>query len=224
MQRQTAGRGSPDRGVLSAGVFASYLTAITVLALLAAVPGPDVAVVTRFGLTSGRRPATRAALGVVGGLIVWGVLTVLGLAAVLAASAGAYAVVKLAGAAYLTFVGLRVLWRSRKASLPWLGEPGKLGGRPLRTGLLTNLLNPKIAVFYTSVLPSLVPHGGSPGLWLPVLVATHAALSLGWLTGCAIVFSRSGSVLRRPRIRRLLDALTGTVLIGFGLRVAAEAR
>jgi threonine/homoserine/homoserine lactone efflux protein len=205
-------------------VLGSYLTAVAVLALLAVVPGPDVAVVTRFALTSGRPAAVRAALGVVLGLLVWGVLTVLGLAAVLASSAQAYTVVKLVGAAYLVLMGVRTLWRSRMSSGVSGDGPGPARGRPLRVGLLTNLLNPKIAVFYTSVLPSLVPHGASPVIWLAVLVATHVALSLGWLTGYAVVFSRSRSLLGGPRVRRCLDWMTGVVLIGFGLRLAAETR
>ena len=208
-------------------VLASYGAAAAVLALLTVVPGPDVAVVTRFALTSGRRPATRAALGVVTGLIVWGVLTVLGLAAALAASAAAYTAVKLVGAAYLVALGLRAVWRSRRSAEPAgpaRPEGPESQGLPLRTRLMTNLLNPKIAVFYTSLLPSLVPHGGSPRVWLPVLVLTHVALSLGWLTGCAVVLSRSRSVLDRREIRRLLDGVTGTFLIGFGVRIAAETR
>jgi threonine/homoserine/homoserine lactone efflux protein len=205
-------------------VISSYLAAIAVLALLAVVPGPDVAVVTRFALTGGPPPAIRAALGVVLGLLVWGVLTVLGLAAVLAASAQAYTAIKLVGAAYLLLMGVRNLWRSRTSSGASGAIPGRGGGTPLRAGLLTNLLNPKIAVFYTSVLPSLVPHGAPPGIWLAILVVTHVALSLGWLTGYAVVFSRSRSLLSRPGVRRLLDGITGVVLIGFGLRVATETR
>ena len=78
-------------------------------------------------------------------------------------------------------------------------------------------------MFYTGLLPSLVPAGGSPTVWLPLLVLTHAALALGWLVCCAVVVSRSTSVLARPRVRALLDRVTGTVLIGFGVRVATHA-
>src|SRR5579872_3884369 len=94
-------------------VLAAYAAAVGVLALLTIVPGPDVAVVTRFALTSGRRGGIEAALGVVIGLLIWGTLTVLGLAAVLAASSTAYTIVKVAGATYLVWLGLRALWRSR---------------------------------------------------------------------------------------------------------------
>ena len=190
----------------------------------AIVPGPDVAVVTRYALTSGRRAGIEASAGVVIGLLVWGTLTVLGLAAVLAASSTAYTIVKVAGATYLVWLGLRALWRSRTAPAAGTTQPRRAGRHPLRTGLTTNLLNPKIAVFYSSVLPSLVPHGGPPIVWLTILVLTHVVLSLTWLTGYAVVFSRSRSVLDKPRVRQFIDALTGVVLIGFGVRVAIETR
>jgi threonine/homoserine/homoserine lactone efflux protein len=205
-------------------VFASYVAAVALLALLAIVPGPDVAVVTRYALIGGRRAGSRAAAGVVIGLLVWGAFTVLGLAAILAASSTAYTMVKVAGATYLVYLGLRALWRSRTGSNAGESSRGRAGKHPLRTGLMTNLLNPKIAVFYASVLPSLVPHGALPIIWLPILVLTHVLLSLILLTGYSVVFSRSRSVLDRPRVRRLIDAITGVVLIGFGVRVAIESR
>lgn len=203
-------------------MLSSYLAAVGALALLTVLPGPDVAVVTRFSLDGGRTAGSRAAAGVVAGLAVWGALTVVGLAAVLAASAAAYTVVKIVGVIFLVAMGVRMLWRSRSigdhpAAAPPSGHPG-------RSGLLTNVLNPKIAVFYTGLLPSLVPAGGSPRVWLPVLVLTHAALSLAWLVGYAAAVSRSRSMLERPRVRTFLDRVTGCVLIAFGVRVAAEAR
>jgi threonine/homoserine/homoserine lactone efflux protein len=223
-----AGATPPASWTFAAGqcarVFASYLAAVALLALLALVPGPDVAVVTRYALIGGRRAGSRAVFGVIIGLLVWGTLTVVGLAAILAASSTAYTLVKVAGATYLVFLGLRALWRSRRGSDAGESYRGSPGGHPLRTGLMTNLLNPKIAVFYASVLPSLVPHGALPIVWLPILVLTHVLLSLLLLTGYSAVFSRSRSVLDRPRVRRLIDAITGVVLIGFGVRVAIETR
>jgi threonine/homoserine/homoserine lactone efflux protein len=176
-------------------VLVAYLADVCVLALLAAVPGPDVAVVTRFAVTRGRAPANSAAIGVVIGLAFWGTLTVVGLAGLLAASAEVYTAVKLLGAAYLVCLGVRILRQSNASRDPTQGAEGDKRGAPLRAGLLTNVLNPKIAVFYTGILPSLVPHGASPHLWLPMLVATHAALSMALLLGYAIVLSRSWSVL-----------------------------
>ncbi len=146
------------------------------------------------------------------------------LAALLAVSATAYAAVKLAGAAYLIGMGIGMLWRSRAdAADPDAGSHAALG-RPVRSGLLTNVLNPKIAVFYTSLLPSLVPVGGAARLWLPVLVATHALLSLAWLSAYAALLGRSTSLLAHPRVRVMLDRMTGCVLVAIGFRVATQSR
>ncbi len=201
-------------------MLSAYLAAAAVLALLAAVPGPDVAVVSRHALSGGWAPASRTAVGVVIGLAAWGAATVIGLAALFAASATAYTLVRLAGAAYLLTLGVITLQRSAAVADAAASHPARAGQHPLRAGLLTNLLNPKVAVFYTTVLPTLVPHGGSPALWLPALVATHAALSLGWLSGYAAVFSRSRDVLGRPQVRRRVERATGVLLIGLGVRVA----
>ncbi len=202
----------------------AYFAAVAALALLTILPGPDVAIVTRFALGSGLAAATRAAIGIVAGLGIWGVLTVLGLAAVLAASTTAYAVVKTAGAVFLIGMGAYALWRSRKPHGQAVPEPPPARGHPLRIGLLTNVLNPKIAIFYTGLLPSLVPAGGAPRLWLPVLVGTHAVLSFVWLASYAAALTRARSVVGGPRVRAVLDRVTGFVLIGLGLRVATEAR
>ena len=195
----------------------SLLAAVAALAVLTVLPGPDVAVVTRVALGQGGRAALRTALGIVCGLLVWGALTAAGLAAVLAASAAAYAVVRVAGGAYLVWLGLRTLLR-RDAPV---GTPARAAGRPWRTGLVTNLLHPKIAVFYTGLLPALVPDGAPHAPALLGLVLAHAVLSLAWLAACAAAVTRVAAALRRPRVRRALDAVTGLVLVGFGVRVVA---
>ncbi|MEV7523578.1 LysE family translocator [Streptomyces sp. NPDC091371] len=194
-----------------------------VLALLTVVPGPDMAVVTKRAIDSGRAEALRTAAGITTGLLVWGVCTVVGLAAVLAASAEAYIVVKILGAAYLCFLGLQALWQSRR-SAPRTAEPKAAGpGRAFLAGLTTNVLNPKIAVFYTGLLPTLAPRELPTAAGMGLLVLLHAALTLIWLGSYAHLVSRARSVFERPGFRRLLDRVTGAVLIGFGVRVAAEA-
>ncbi|WP_375256496.1 LysE family translocator [Streptomyces sp. PKU-EA00015] len=194
-----------------------------VLALLTVVPGPDMAVVTKRAIASGTAEALRTAAGITTGLLVWGVFTVVGLAAILAASAEAYFVVKILGAAYLVFLGLQALWQSRR-SAPRTAESKTTGsGGAYLTGLTTNVLNPKIAVFYTGLLPTLAPHGLPTAAGMGLLVLLHAALTLTWLGSYTYLVSRARSVFERPRVRRLLDRVTGVVLIGFGVRVAAEA-
>jgi threonine/homoserine/homoserine lactone efflux protein len=194
------------------------LAPLLALVVLTVLPGPDVAVVTRVALSSGRSAALRASAGILSGLLVWGLLTVAGLAALLAASATAYTVVKLAGAAYLVWLGVQAL-RGRAAE-----KAPKIGERHFRTGLTSNVLNPKIAVFYSSLLPSLVPEGAPHALTLMGLVLAHALMGVLWLGAISIALARAAGGLQRPGIRRALERITGTVLIAFGARVAAEAR
>ncbi len=189
------------------------VAAVLALALLTVLPGPDVAVVTRVALVQGRPAGVRAAAGVVTGLAVWGAATAAGLAALLAASATAYTVVRLAGAAYLVWLGLTTLWRRT----PRADTAPTTARRPFVTGLLGNVLNPKIAVFYTGLLPGLVPDDAPYGVTLGALVAVHAALSLGWLVACATVLPKAAR-----RARRVLDRVTGLALVGLGVAAAVR--
>lgn len=120
------------------------------------------------------------------GLLLWGALTAAGLAAVLAASPAAYLAVKLLGVGYPVFLGAQALWQHRATA------PAAPTGSPWRTGLVGNVLNPKIAVFYTGLLPSLAPPG-LPAAWaMALLVLLHTALTLAWLGGCVLVLRRRG--------------------------------
>ncbi len=216
----------------------SLAAAVGLLCLLTIAPGPDMAVVMRAALSGGAGPARETAAGVVVGLLVWGLVAVAGLAALLATSAGLYAGVRLAGAVYLVWLGLRTLWRSRPSNADASGGSADPGGpafeqhdrhpggrRPggaWANGLVTNLLNPKIGVFYTSVLPQLVPTGASVAAAQGGLGLAHAGLSLVWLTGWGRAVGRSRSLLRRPAVTRSLERVTGLVLVGFGLEVTAR--
>ncbi|MEU3660301.1 LysE family translocator [Streptomyces sp. NPDC032940] len=199
------------------------LAATGVLAVLTVVPGPDMAVVTKRAIASGRGDGLRTVGGITAGLLVWGVLTVVGLAAVLAASATAYTVVKLAGAAYLLLLGVQALLQSRRGpAAPSAGSAPAPSGNPWRTGLVSNVLNPKIAVFYTGLLPTLAPSGISPRLGMGLLVLLHAALTLVWLSGYVLALAKAGAFFERSAVRRALDRVTGVVLIGFGIKVATS--
>ncbi|WP_432025976.1 LysE family translocator [Streptomyces sp. 1222.5] len=199
------------------------VAAIGVLALLTVVPGPDMAVVTRRALVAGPGDALRTVAGIATGLLVWGALAVAGLAAVLAASPAAYLAVRLLGAGYLVFLGVQALWQHRRAAsaAPSYAGPAAVGS-PWRTGLVSNLLNPKIAVFYTGLLPTLAPPGLPPARAMTLLVLLHTALTLAWLGGYVLLLSRAGPVLQRPRIRRALGRTTGVTLIAFGLLLATS--
>ncbi|MGW7314558.1 LysE family translocator [Streptomyces sp. NPDC054865] len=208
------------------------VAATGVLALLTVVPGPDMAIVTRRAVSRGRADGLRTVGGIAAGLLLWGALTVAGLAALLAASAEVYLVVKLAGAAYLCFLGIQSLRRPGAGGEPGNGagaDPGAGAGADAptagawRTGLIANALNPKIAVFYTGLLPSLAPHGLPPAAGMALLVLVHVVLTVAWLSTYVYVLSRARRFFARPRVRRTMDRVTGIVLIGFGVRVAASA-
>ena len=189
------------------------------LTLLTVIPGPDMAVVTRRALVGGRTDAVRAAGGVVLGLLVWGGLAVLGLTALLAASPTAYAIVKTLGVAYLVWLGVQAL---SGAGHPAEERDLPARGKPFLTGLTTNLLNPKIAVFYTALLPTLAPPS-LPSAWgLVALVLIHGVLTMGWLAACAHALTRARTIFERPRVRRALDRVTGVVLIAFAVRLATD--
>jgi threonine/homoserine/homoserine lactone efflux protein len=192
-----------------------------IAAVLTVTPGVDMALVTRTALERGGRPARFTAAGICFGLLVWAALSAIGVAALLATSAEVYAVLRLAGAAYLIFLGIRGLMR---AAGPDQVEAPRAEGSPFRQGLFTNLLNPKIAVFYTTFLPQFI-HRGDPVLAMSLLLASiHALLTIVWLSGYGSFVARAGDVFRRGRARRALDALSGFVLVGLGVRLALERR
>ena len=206
-------------------MISALLAAATVLALLTLVPGPDMAVVAQAALTGGRSSGFRVSVGIVSGLLVWGLLTVLGLSAILAASAEAYTAVKLAGAAYLIYLGVRALWQSRSsATLHGASDPVLHKAGTWKTGFTTNLLNPKIAVFYTGLLPQLVPAGWPTGPSLALLVLIHVVISIAWLSTYVVLLSRARTTFEKPKVRQMLERVTGTVLLGFGAKIALEAR
>ncbi|MGI5346859.1 LysE family translocator [Streptomyces sp. CA-250714] len=202
-------------------MFVQFLAATGVLAVLTMVPGPDMAVATKRAIASGWQDGLRTVGGITAGLLIWGALTVAGLAAVLAASATAYTVVKLAGAVYLLFLGVQTLWHSRRnrpgPSTVRLPSPS---GSPWRTGLVGNIFNPKIGVFYTGLLPTLAPSGLSPRVGMALLVLLHAALTFLWLGSYVMLLAKARAFFERPAVRRAMDRVTGVVLIGFGVQVA----
>ncbi|MPY47553.1 LysE family translocator [Streptomyces acidicola] len=204
-------------------MFVQLLAATGVLAVLTIVPGPDMAVVTKRAIASGRQDGLRTVGGITAGLLIWGVLTVVGLAAVLAASATAYMIVKLAGAAYLGFLGVQALLQSRRSRSVASGASAPpSSGNPWRTGLISDVFNPKIAVFYTGLLPTLAPSGFPPHMGMALLVLVHAALTLVWLGSYVLVLAKARGFFEKAAVRRTMDRITGVVLIGFGVKVATS--
>jgi threonine/homoserine/homoserine lactone efflux protein len=195
------------------------LAFLGVAVVVIVTPGQDTALTVRNTLAGGRRAGLRTATGVVCGQAVWALAASVGVAALLFASEPAFMALKLAGAAYLVFLGGQALLaavRRRPAHV----EVGRASGSELRQGLLSNLGNPKMAVFFSSLLPQF---GDTFGVLL-ALGLLFCALTLTWLSAYALVIARAGDVLRRPRVRRTIDAVTGTALVALGLRLAATDR
>lgn len=203
------------------------LAFIGVAALLVVTPGVDMALVTKNGLAYGRWAAVITALGINLGVLVWTMTAALGVAALVRSSAAAFDTLKYLGAAYLVYLGVQTIWHSlRKSSLAEsIGKASSKAatGTMFRQGLLSNLLNPKLALFYTSLLPQFIPSGESVLVRSLILGCIFNLLGIVWLCSYAWFVAKIGAFLR-PTIRRWLDRLTGTVLIGFGVRLATERR
>lgn len=198
--------------------------------LVIASPGQDTALTIRNTLVGGRSGGIATAFGVVSGLATWTVASSAGLAALLVASQPLFLAVRLLGAAYLVFLGLQALRAAlfTKGELRQPGGGGSTGrlGRVVayRQGLISNLSNPKIVVFFLSLLPQFVDRGQPPFARLLLLGLIFCSITLAWLTLYALVVARVGDFLRRDRVRRALEAATGLVLVGLGLRLATERR
>jgi RhtB (resistance to homoserine/threonine) family protein len=199
---------------------------VGVVAVIVVLPGPDMALVLQNGLRHGRRAAVETAVGINAGLLVWAVAAALGIAAILRASAPAFTLLKLAGAAYLVWLGVRALreaWRgTADPSTARLTPRGKAS--PFRQGLLSNLLNPKIAVVYTTLIPQFVDATQPAVAQTLLLAAIFIAMGLVWLTSYALLVAKVGALLKRSAVRRALNAVTGTVLTVLGARLAFERR
>jgi RhtB (resistance to homoserine/threonine) family protein len=191
--------------------------------LLIVAPGPDTAMVTKNALLGGRRGGIFCAIGVAVGLAIWTVAAALGLAALLHASSVAFFALKIAGALYLIWVGVQML-RSRGLDSTVSATRTVDRRKAVRQGLLCDLGNPKVGVFFTSFLPQFVHGDGSAFASLVLLGLIFCVLTFAWLTLYAVVIGRGSSFLRRPRVRLWLDRFTGVVFVGFGIRLALEKR
>ncbi len=197
---------------------------VGVSAVVICTPGPDTALTIRNTLAGGQRAGIGTAGGVAIGQAIWTVFAAAGVAALLRASEPAFLAVRAAGSAYLIFLGAQALWAAvrRRSGDPLLSVPSLrvMPAAGLRQGVVSNLGNPKMAAFFTSLLPQF-------GSSFPVLLAlglAFALMTLSWLTAYAFAVTRARRLLAPTRVRRALDAITGAVLVGFGIRLATEHR
>jgi threonine/homoserine/homoserine lactone efflux protein len=176
--------------------------------------------VLRLTASRGRLAGFAAATGVALGCLCWALASALGITALLTASRFGYDVLRWAGAGYLCFLGIRTLWRAHRPSTVDGAEPVRVG-TSFRTGLTTNLLNPKVGVFYLAVLPQFLPHGVSPLLASTAMALVHNVEGMLWFAGLIFLVGRGGRILSRPAVKRRLEQVTGLVFVGFGIRLAA---
>jgi threonine/homoserine/homoserine lactone efflux protein len=205
-----------------AQALAAYLLAA---GLLTITPGLDTALILRTAAVEGPKRAVLAALGINIGCLIWGAAVALGLGALLQASALAFTALKWAGAAYLLWLGLNLILKPRDRFDVTSGARSDGGDFAwMRRGLLTNLLNPKIGVFYISFLPQFLPQGVAAAPFIFLLAVIHVVIGSAW-SACLIGATRPiAGLLQRAAVVRWLDRITGGVFLGFGVRLALERR
>ena len=202
----------------------SIFAFIGIAALLTVLPGADMALVAKVTLLDGKRAAFFTSLGICAGLPVHATASALGLSLILATSAEAFTVVKFAGAGYLAYLGVRTIRDSLRpaADVTVTATRARSGPAAFAQGFLSNVLNPKVALFYLTFLPQFISPGDNVLAKSLVLAAIHAVLGLAWLPLYAYAIDRVGAAVRGAR--RWLERLSGAALIGLGLRLALERR
>jgi threonine/homoserine/homoserine lactone efflux protein len=194
--------------------------------LLTITPGLDTAMVLRSAVAGGPRQAIATAIGIGLGCLAWGAAVAFGLGILLTASAIAYTIVKWAGAAYLLCLGVKLLLHPPTGiddDAPL--APGAVGrGEALRRGLLTNLLNPKIGIFYVTFLPQFVPPGYDVALFSFGLACVHVVIGTAWFALLIAVTAPLNRQLRKPAVVRTLDRATGAIFVAFGVKLALSSR
>ena len=197
-----------------------------VAAILVVTPGPDMALVARNALVGGRAAVPITVLGICAGIVVHALAAAVGLSALLKASATAYAVVKVAGGGYLVYLGMQA-WRAStedEGDSEWMLGPARrfAGGSAFRQGFVSNVLNPKLVVFFISVLPGFTSPDDPYFPQVVVLAAAFELLTVVWLMTYGAGVARVGDAMRSPRVRHLLERISGTVLIALGLKIAID--
>ena len=204
-----------------------YFAFVALVAVLVLIPGPAVILIMQKAVTTGYRGALRVSVGVLAADLVWAAAAAAGVSAVIVASEPAFLALRFAGAAYLIYLGARLLLTPKDKLPPaaagkkdetaaWAGRP-----RAFRQGFLCDMTNPKTLLVFTSVMPQFIPAGSSP-LGPALLGVTFAVLGFASLTVYSLVLGRAGGMLRRPRLARRLMRGSGGILVGFGVALAAE--
>jgi len=207
----------------------SLWTFLIISTFMIVTPGPDTLITLRNALVGGRAAGVATGCGVSLGQMVWVVATSVGVVAVLLASEPMFNAVKWLGAAYLIWLGLQNFLQALRSKAPVLPPDAHTDwpltlGQAFRHGLISDLGNPKMAVFFASVLPQFAPQGGGMLSTLVLLGAIFAAMTLIWLVLYSVIITAVGGLLQRSAVRRVLEGSMGGVLVLLGFRLAAEQR
>ncbi|EKY3193932.1 LysE family translocator [Cronobacter turicensis] len=198
----------------------AYTLAATLLTL---TPGLDTALILRTAAADGGKKAFQAALGIDAGCFVWGALVAFGLGALFAVSEMAYSILKWCGAGYLCWLGIQLLLRPRTTFDTRQGDETRASNSFLR-GMLGNVLNPKMGVFYVSFLPQFIPTGHSPMVWTFLLVAIHALIGTLWSLTLIVATRYASGVLKKTGVVKWMDRVTGSVFLLFAAKLALSKR
>lgn len=206
------------------------LSFAAVAGLLTIVPGLDTAMVLRSAAADGRRHGFATAIGISSGALLWGAAAAVGISALLEASKIAYMVVRFVGAAYMIWIGSKLLLAALNGDAGQLPSDLRVPGseRPLKRswsrGLMTNLLNPKIGAFYVAILPQFIPaHASHLAIGL-LLALVHDIEGLVWFTAIIMGVHTARAMLERRRVQRGVDAVTGATLLGFGIKLGLSSK
>lgn len=194
--------------------------------VLTIIPGPDSALILRSALVQTRKHAYATALGIASGTFVWGAAAAVGAAALLAASEVAFTILKVVGALYLAYLGISMIVKSFRRKAAATDAPAVVGSLKgaFGRGALTNLLNPKVGVFYIALIPQFIPDGVPPiGMGL-LLALVHVLESIVWFTGLILAAHFARAFLSSPRVAAWIDRVTGGILVAFGAFLAVESR
>jgi threonine/homoserine/homoserine lactone efflux protein len=212
-------------------IASSVLAYALVAGLLTMLPGPDTAVVLTTAIRAGRPAARRAALGIGCGLLFWGLAAALGLSAVLRATGEVYSIFRYACAAYLIWLAIRCFRSAARRSTDPTVDAATHASRPpkltrfgwgFRRAFVTAALNPKLGIFFVAFLPQFIPRGVTPIGMTLLLSAVQAAEAVTWYIIIGALAAGAGKWLSRPRARRIMDSITGTVFATFGIAVVVE--
>ncbi|WP_312757607.1 LysE family translocator [Pantoea brenneri] len=191
--------------------------------LLTLTPGLDTALILRTACAEGGKKAFQAAIGIDTGCFIWGALVALGLGALLAVSELAYTILKICGAGYLCWLGLQLLRRPRSSFSENDGNTSSQGNWFVK-GMLGNVLNPKIGIFYVSFLPQFIPAGHSPLIWTFILVSIHVLIGTLWSVTLIMSTHFASGILKKSRVIRAMDRATGGLFLCFAARLAFSTR